>query len=170
MRTHFFIFSIVALLFGQTPATAADNVSLAIFPFEFVDTSGEARSPDRDARLKLATDTLVEALAKTGRYATVDLHPFSAKIDALQPRYKCGDCFLGVARDAGAKYAAVSVVHKVSTLISSMNIVVFDVSSGALIADASGQIRGDTDEAYRHGVAFLVRNRLLDELTAHAAK
>jgi hypothetical protein len=88
----------------------------------------------------------------------------------MAPRYRCGDCFLGVAREAKANYAAVSVVHKVSTLISSMNIVVFDVSSGAMVADAAGQIRGDTDEAYRHGVAFLVRNRLLDELDERTAK
>jgi hypothetical protein len=170
MRTRFFIFSIFAFLYALTPATAAGSVSLAIFPFEFVDTSGEAQSPDREARLKLATDTLAEALAKTGHYTTVDLHPFSAEIAAMRPRYKCGDCFLSVAREARANYAAVSVVHKISTLISAMNIVVFDVSSGALIANASGQIRGDTDEAYRHGVAFLVRNRLIDELTDHAAK
>jgi hypothetical protein len=145
-------------------------VSMAVFPFEFLDTSGEAPSPDRDARLKLATDTLSEALLKTGRYTIVDLHPFTAEIAAMPPRYKCGDCFLDVARKAGAQYAVVSVVHKVSTLISAMNMVVFDASSGALIADASGQIRGDTDEAYRHGVAFIVRNRLFDELADKLAK
>jgi hypothetical protein len=170
VRPYSFIFSIVALFFVPTPAVAADSVSFAVFPFEFLDTSGEAPGPDRDARLKLATDTLADALAKTGRYTMVGLDPYKAEIAAMEPRYKCGDCFLGVAGKAGAKYAAVSVVHKISTLISAMNIVVFDVSSGALIADASGQIRGDTDEAYRHGVAFIVRNRLLDELADKLAK
>jgi hypothetical protein len=34
---------------------------------------------------------------------------------------------------------------------------------------ASGQIRGDTDEAYAHGVRFLVRNRIVDTADAEKA-
>jgi len=55
------------------------------------------------------------------------------------------------------------VVHKVSSLISSMDIWIIDASSGAGVAHLGGQIRGDTAEAYEHGVRFLVRNRLPDD-------
>jgi hypothetical protein len=154
--------SLIVML--TSAAAAAEAPAVAVFPFEFVDTSGEVQNPDRGARLKLATDALSEALAKTGRYAVVDLKAFNTEIEALPPRYRCGDCFLPVAREAKADYALISVVHKVSTLISTMNIVVFDASTGALVANVSGQIRGDTDEAYRHGVTFLVKDRLLDEI------
>lgn len=154
-------------------AVAASNAAYAaptaaVFPFEFVDTSGENPSPDRDARLRMATSVLTEALEKTGRYERVDLTPFKAEVDKMMPRYLCGDCFLDVARKAGAAFAVVSVVHKVSTLISSMDIGIFDVSTGAFIAHLSGQIRGDTDEAYSHGVKFLIRNRLPEEVPASA--
>jgi len=143
--------------------TACAAQSAAIFPFEIFDTSGEPPQPDLNERLALATRVLSEALAKTGRYSPVDLAPFSAEVAATAPRYQCGDCFLPVARKAGAAVAVVPVVHKVSSLITSMDIWIIDVSSGAGAAHLGGQIRGDTAEAYEHGVRFLVRNRLPDE-------
>lgn len=133
----------------------------AIFPFEIYDTSGEAPQPDLTERLAMATRVLSEVLEKTGRYSPVDLGPFSAEVAATAPRYRCGDCFLPVARQAGAAYAVVSVAHKVSSLITSMDIWILDTSSSASVAHLNGQIRGDTAEAYEHGVRFLVRNRLL---------
>jgi hypothetical protein len=142
-------------------ATAAP--ATAIFPFEIYDTSGEAPQPDLTERLAMATRVLSEVLEKTGRYSPVDLGPFSAEVAATAPRYRCGDCFLPVARRAGAAFAVVPVVHKVSSLITSMDIWILDASSNATVAHLGGQIRGDTKEAYEHGVRFLVRNRLPDD-------
>jgi Protein of unknown function (DUF2380) len=138
----------------------------AIFPFEIYDTSGEPPQPDLAERQTMATRVLSEVLEKTGRYAPIDLAPFSADVAATAPRYRCGDCFLPVARRAGAAYAVVSVVHKVSSLISSMDIWIIDVSSKSATAHLGGQIRGDTPEAWEHGVRFLVRNRLPEDLPA----
>ncbi len=139
---------------------AAAAPAAAIFPFEIFDTSGEAPQPDLTERLSMATRVLSEALKKTGRYSPVDLGPFGAEVAATSPRYRCGNCFLPVARQAGAAFAIVPVVHKVSSLISSMDIWILDASNGADVAHLGGQIRGDTAEAYEHGVRFLVRNRL----------
>jgi hypothetical protein len=143
--------------------SACATQSAAIFPFEIFDTSGEPPQPDRNERLAMATRVLSEALAKTGRYSAIDLGPFGAEVAAATPRYQCGDCFLPVARKAGAAVAVASVVHKVSSLVTSMDIWIIDASSGAKVAHLGGQIRGDTAEAYEHGVRFLVRNRLPDE-------
>jgi hypothetical protein len=145
---------------GAAPATA-------IFPFEIYDTSGEPPQPDRTERLAMATRVLSEVLEKTGRYSLVDLAPFGAAVAATTPRYLCGGCFLPVARQAGAIYAVVSVVHKVSTLVTSMDIWILDAASGGTVAHLNGQIRGDTAEAYEHGVRFLVRNRLPDNAAAN---
>jgi hypothetical protein len=111
----------------------------------------------------MATRVLSEALEKTGRYSPVDLQSLGAKVAETAPRFRCGDCFLPVARDAGAAYAVVSVAHKVSSLVTSMDIWIFDTSNGAAVAHLGGQIRGDTSEAYEHGVRFLVRNRLPED-------
>lgn len=159
--------AVVAIASGTAAAVAAP--ATAIFPFEIYDTSGETPQPDLTERLAMATRVLSEVLEKTGRYAPVDLGPFSAEIAVTAPRYRCGDCFLPVARKVGAAYAVVSVAHKVSSLVTSMDIWIFDVSSGAAVAHLSGQIRGDTAEAYEHGVRFLVRNRLPDDASSGAA-
>jgi hypothetical protein len=160
---------VIAGLSGAAAAAAAAATPTAIFPFEIYDTSGEAPQPDLAPRLAMATRVLSEALEKTGRYSPVDLEPFSAEIAASAPRYRCGGCFLPIARRAGADLAVVGVVHKVSSLISSMDIWIFDAASGKDVAHLSGQIRGDTAEAYEHGVRFLVRNRLPDAPAADGA-
>jgi hypothetical protein len=161
--TWSWISAVVFVTIGWTGIAAAAPAA-AIFPFEIYDTSGEAPQPDLTERLAMATRVLSEALEKTGRYSPVDLGPFSAEVAATAPRYRCGDCFLPVARRAGAAFAVVPVVHKVSSLITSMDIWILDASSGADITHLGGQIRGDTAEAYEHGVRFLVRNRLPDDV------
>jgi hypothetical protein len=152
------ILAVVFSVAGCTAATAAP--ATAIFPFEIYDTSGEPPQPDLTERLAMATRVLSEVLEKTGRYAPIDLGPFNADVAATSPRYLCGDCFLPIAHRAGAAYAVASVAHKVSSLVTSMDIWIIDTSNGASVAHLGGQIRGDTPEAYEHGVRFLVRNRL----------
>ena len=156
--------AMILVAVGWMGGAAAAAPTAAVFPFEILDTSGEVASPDRDSRLKMATSVLSDALENAGLYAPVDLGPLHTDVDATSPRFSCGDCFLPVARKAGAAFAVVPVVHKVSTLITSMDIWIFDAATGAGVAHASGQIRGDTDEAYKHGVLFLVKNRLMGDV------
>jgi hypothetical protein len=165
MTMPFFVLAriVVFILCVAGCAEASAAPAAAIFPFEIYDTSGEPPRPDLTERLAMATRVLSEALEKSGRYSPVDLGPFAADVAATSPRYLCGDCFLPIARRAGAAFAVVSVVHKVSSLITSMDIWIVDAASGAGIAHLGGQIRGDTPEAYEHGVRFLVRNRLSDD-------
>jgi Protein of unknown function (DUF2380) len=160
----------VMIVFAVSPGAATAAPATAIFPFEIYDTSGEAPQPDLTARLAMASRVLSEVLEKTGRYAPVDLGPFGAEIAASGPRYQCSSCFLPIARRAGAALAVVGVFHKVSTLISSIDIWIFNVASGNYVAHLSGQIRGDTPEGYEHGVRFLVRNRLPDEIEGDGAQ
>jgi hypothetical protein len=152
----------VLVAMGASGGAAIAGPSAAIFPFEIFDTSGEPQPAGRDARLEMATGVLTEVVTKSGLFTPVDLTPLAAEVKSTSPRYDCGDCFLPVARKAGARVAIVPFVHKVSTLITSMDIWIFDCSTGATIVHANGQIRGDTDEAYRHGVRFLFRNRIVD--------
>jgi hypothetical protein len=141
-------------------ALASEPRATAIFPVELWDTSGEGVKPGQAERLKLATDKLTELLEKTGRYRSVDLASFAARIAATEPRYTCNGCWLGIARDAGADLAVLAVVHKVSTLISSVDLYVADVASGDYIAHVDAQFRGDDDRAYVRAFEFLINERL----------
>ena len=150
---------IVVLAAG--PAGAQMPATVAVFPFELADTSGEAASPDHDARIALATAQLARKLEQSGRYRPVDLAPLAAEVAATAPRYGCGGCWLDVARKSGAELAVLATVHKVSTLISTMDLRIADLRSGQYVAHVQGQIRGDTDTAWLRGVDFLVDDRLL---------
>jgi hypothetical protein len=155
---------LMASLFVIAPqyacAQASEPQATAIFPVELWDTSGEGVKPGQAERLKLATNKLTELLEHTGRYRSVDLSSFAARIAASEPRFKCNGCWLGVARDAGADLAVLAVVHKVSTLISSVDLYVADVATGAYIAHVDAQFRGDDDRAYVRAFDFLVNERL----------
>lgn len=132
----------------------------AVFPVELWDTSGEGVKPGQAARLELATRTLAELLERTGRYKSIDLAPFAAGIAATEPRYNCNGCWRAIASEAGADVAVIAVVHKVSTLISTVDIHVVDLVAGTYVAAANGQFRGDDDRAYIRAFTFLVNERL----------
>lgn len=153
-----------ALFVGAAPfgflAQASEPRATAVFPVELWDTSGEGVKPGQAERLKLATAKLAELLEHTGDYRSVDLSPFAAQIVATEPRYNCNGCWRGIAREAGAELAVLAVVHKVSTLISSVDLYVADVASGNSIAHVDGQFRGDDDRAYLRAFEFLVTERL----------
>lgn len=145
----------------STPLLAEEpRPTTAVFPVELLDTSGEGLKPGQTERLELATRTLVQLLEQTGRYHAVDLEPFAAEVATTSPRYACGGCWRDVARKAGAEMAVVTVVHKVSTLISTISISIADLETGRFVAHAEGQLRGDTDAAYVRALEFLVSDRL----------
>jgi Protein of unknown function (DUF2380) len=152
--------SCVAIVPRCAAAPASEPRATAVFPVELWDTSGEGTTPGQAERLTLATNKLIELLEHTGRYRSVDLSRFTARIAATEPRYNCNECWRDVARDAGAELAVLAVVHKVSTLISSVDLYVADLATGKFIAHADAQFRGDDDRAYVRAFEFLVNERL----------
>ena len=150
----------VAMAAGCAMGLAEQPRPAAIFPVELWDTSGEGAKPGQRERLELATRTLKDLLERSGRYRSVDLAPFRAKVAATEPRYSCNACWRDIAKEAGAEVAVVAVVHKVSTLVSSVDIYVDDLTTGTYIAHADGQFRGDDDRAYVRAFKFLVNQRL----------
>jgi len=154
------IASFVAIVPRGVAVLASEPRATAVFPVELWDTSGEGTKPGQAERLKLATNKLTELMEHTGRYRSVDLSRFTARIAATEPRYNCNECWRDVARDAGAELAVLAVVHKVSTLISSVDLYVADLATGKYIAHADAQFRGDDDRAYVRAFEFLVNERL----------
>jgi hypothetical protein len=152
--------SFVAIVPRGAAALASEPRATAVFPVELWDTSGEGTKPGQAERLKLATNKLTELMEHTGRYRGVDLSRFTARIAATEPRYNCNECWRDVAREAGAELAVLAVVHKVSTLISSVDLYVADLATGKYIAHADAQFRGDDDRAYVRAFEFLVNERL----------
>ena len=75
----------------------------------------------------------------------VDIAPVNAA--AHQSNLQaCGGCDVKLARELGADLEITGMVQKVSNLILNINVYLRDVHTGKLVAAASVDMRGNTDE------------------------
>ena len=155
--------ALVLTLASAAPAYA-DPPKVAVFDFELVDTSlqGEMYGPrsDEHDRLLHAGEQLRNDLAASGRFQVIDIAPVNAAAHGSNLQ-ACGGCDVRFVEKLGADLVITGVVQKVSNLILNINIYVRDVHTGQLIAAASTDMRGNTDESWSRAMNYLVRNRLL---------
>jgi Protein of unknown function (DUF2380) len=153
-----------ALALAPRAQSQAAPLKVAVFPFEFDDTSlqGAMQGPRYDEKIRLArlAPQLRDRLTGSGRYVAVDVAPVAAAAEASNLR-SCGGCDIGFARKVGAQIAVVGWVQKVSNLILNINVVMHDVDTEKEIGGGSVDIRGNTDESWTRGVDYLARRRLL---------
>lgn len=148
------------------PVQAADARKTAVFPFEFVD-DGQAsemfpKVPDAEgARLKMVHDRLSELLGATGSYAAIDTAPAADAIAKSRNFRDCTECAAEVGRTLGADVVVIGWVQKVSNLILNINVIIADAKTGAPLVQGYADIRGNTDETWRRGLEWIVKNRLL---------
>ncbi|QDL93905.1 DUF2380 domain-containing protein (plasmid) [Paroceanicella profunda] len=140
-----------------------EGARVAFFGVHFIDTSQEGAlngvRADETARLRASEAQVTEALHAHG-FETVPLAPVQAELDRVVNPADCNGCALRMAQRLGADYAMVSEVQKVSNLILSMNIVVLDAATGAKVRGISADIRGNTDESWRRGFSYILRNNI----------
>jgi hypothetical protein len=148
---------------SAAPRTSAPR-TIAVFDFELIDTSleGSVNGPRADEQTRLADvgDRLRQRLAESGKFTLVDMAPVAAEAHASNLQ-ACGGCDTRLARQVSAELALTGTVQKVSNLILNMNIYVRDAGSGQVVAAASADLRGNTDESWSRAIDWLVRNRLL---------
>ncbi|MBR0774359.1 DUF3280 domain-containing protein [Bradyrhizobium diazoefficiens] len=152
-----------AVLLLTASAAFADPPKLAVFDFELIDTSlpGEFYgSRPEEARLLLISEQLRKELAASGKFQMLDIAPVrdAARKANLQA---CGGCDLKLASELGAELEITGLVQKVSNLIINLNIYLRDVKTGQMVAAASADMRGNTDESWTRTMSYLIRNRLL---------
>ncbi|MCA1531991.1 DUF3280 domain-containing protein [Bradyrhizobium sp. NBAIM03] len=152
-----------AALLPTGAGALADPPKLAVFDFELVDTSlpGEFYgSKPEEARLMRISEQLRKELAESGRFQVLDIAPIreAARGANLQA---CGGCDLKLAGQLGADLEITGLVQKVSNLIINLNIYLRDVKTGNMVAVASADMRGNTDESWSRTMSYLIRNRLL---------
>jgi hypothetical protein len=153
------------LLLGVAIATQAAEVpKVAFFGFQLINTSLEATTPAEDRRVKLLDETFAERLDTSGRFKIVPIPPEPQKKMAAGPEISgCNGCERDYAKTLGAEWAAWGTVQKVSNLILNINVYMEDARTGELEFVKSVDIRGDTDESWRHGLDYLLRHYLFGE-------
>ncbi|MBK1659554.1 DUF3280 domain-containing protein [Paracraurococcus ruber] len=147
------------LALAALPVRAADRV--AVFDAELLDSSGEGPKPEQQQRLAMIAAQLREALAASGRYEVVEVEPQRARLAEGPALRNCAGCAAEAAASLGASLALVTTVQKVSNLILNITVVVLEAPSARPRATWSVDIRGNTDESWRHGMRWLLRHRLL---------
>ncbi len=105
-----------------------------------------------------------ERLAKSGKFKLVPIPPDMQERIAAGPAISgCNGCERDYAKSIGANWAAWGTVQKVSNLILNINLYMEDAASGKLEFVKSVDIRGNTDESWRHGLDYMLRHYLFEE-------
>jgi hypothetical protein len=148
-------------------AGAAEPPRLAVFDLELVDSSlqGEiaGADPADEARLRMVQEELRAQLEQSGRFQLVDTAPAADQVETAGVLWSCNGCEVAIARRLDADLALVGWVQKVSNLILNINVVIRDTDTRAQVFASSVDIRGNTDESWRHGIRYLLEHRLLKE-------
>ena len=162
MKSWPLVLSLLAAL-PVVPAAAAPQRA-AVFDFEMIDTSlsGEmnGKNPAETQRLVKAAQDLRAKLAASDRYQIVDIALVAEKAHGANLQ-ACGGCDAAFARELGADVAITGIVQKVSDMILNMTIIIRDAATAKVIAAASADMQGSSDENWSRAVNFIVRNRLL---------
>ncbi|HTS22243.1 MAG TPA: DUF3280 domain-containing protein [Casimicrobiaceae bacterium] len=137
---------------------------IAVLDFDLVDDQRElAPATAEYPRLAAVRDQLEHELGADGLYAPVDRRPATGLIEkhrAATALYLCNGCELEIARSLGTDRVLVGWVQKVSNLILNINIRIEAVATGEVLLQKSVDLRGNTDQSWSRGVAYLVRDML----------
>jgi len=153
-----------ALSTACAPSGGAGLKSIALLEFELVDDQHElAPATSEYQRLVAIRDQLQQAFTAHQLYRVVDTSPAQALIAQSRSRTAlrdCNGCELDIAQALQADRVLLGWVQKVSNLILNINIRIEDATSGAILLTKSVDLRGNTDETWRRGVAALVASMI----------
>ena len=149
---------VTAPAFAQTSAPR----SLVVLDFDLIDDQVET-VPDLTLGPRMASirDQLAAALVREHLYKVVDNGPASeliARLKATQDLHACNGCEFEIAKKLGVDRVLVGWVQKVSNLILNINIRIENADDGTVILRKSVDLRGNTDESWRRGIEYMVRD------------
>jgi hypothetical protein len=148
---------------AQATAQAPEPPALAFLGFELIDDQPDpARDAAHQARLALIGRQMAQGLAERGLYRVVDLAPAAAAIAQARAEneflHRCNGCLVGVGAALDTRLVGVGWVQRVSNLILNLNLAIWAVAEDRMTLTKSVDIRGDNDESWRRGVAYMLRD------------
>jgi hypothetical protein len=154
-----------AAIVQATKAAEPDHVKIAVFDFELDDRSaaGGTMGPDAiDAEnLKKATEEARQRLAASGRYTVVDIGPGAGQSIPAGGIFGCNGCEAAVANKLGAERSIYGVFARVSRTEYTLQIVVRDAKTGAILSNAFSGLRMGANYAWPRAVASMIDNKIL---------
>jgi hypothetical protein len=137
---------------------------IAFFGFHLINTSLEPTASSENQRILMLDDLFRKTVGASDRFRLIAISPDMNKAIAVRPEIGgCNGCERDFAKRAGADWAAWGTVQKVSNLILNINVHMEDVETGKMEFVKSVDIRGNTDETWRHGLTYMLRHYLFGE-------
>jgi hypothetical protein len=140
-------------------------VKLALFAFELDDRSAAggliARDAIDDENLRKATEEARKALAATGRYEVVDTAPVASELASAGGVQRCNGCEAALGERLGAERSMVGLFARVSRTEYTLQIVVKDTRTGAILSNAFSGLRMGANYAWPRAVASLIDDKIL---------
>ncbi len=154
--------ALVLLAVISAPAVAQTALPrLAAFDFNMNNTSPAATTPEEFARLH-SLDAQFRDFVKS-RFVLADMAPLQDKLSRIDSIRGCNGCEIDLGQSVGADQVAYGWVQKVSNLILNVNLVIEDTRTGKVLRAQSVDIRGNTDESWRRGLGYLLREQMFPE-------
>ena len=165
--------AVLLVLPGQVAQSAEPLKRIAVLDFELLKADylpdHHRVTPEERQRLDMMADLVRDRLRVEG-YDPVPAAQTKAAIRAADPGqylHACNGCERDIARDLGTDWVAVGWVQFVSYLILNLNVLVIDVESGAPLARAFVDLRGNTERSWRRATIYMLDHILVDRLARH---
>jgi hypothetical protein len=161
---------LIAAVVGATePSAVAEPVrtTIAVFDFELNDQSAGGGIIGQDAvdteNLQASTQEARRLLSTSGRYTIVDASRVAGAVTSAGGIRHCGACDVALARDLGADQSMVGLVTRVNRTEYTLQIVVRDTRTGAVISNNFTGLRMGANYAWPRGARWLIDNKILSE-------
>jgi hypothetical protein len=180
MPHHGRLLFILALMLSAGLAHGAAPATIAVLHFSLVDKSaaghlaggafaGQTRgqNPTELKWARQATRTTARRLARAKFIKVLDTAPAHKLIESItgtRQLYGCKSCALRIGRALNADFVLTGQVQKFSNLILAMMMRVRNVKSGAVVAQAATQLRGNNEQMWARSADYLVKNQIVPEL------
>jgi hypothetical protein len=149
------------------PAIAAKPapIKIAVFDFELRDTSAGGGIIEADAidieNLKKSTEEARRMLSASGRYSLINTGTIAGEIASAGGIQNCNGCDGPLAKKLGADQSMVGVVTRLNRTEYTLQILVRDAQSGAVVSSDFTGLRMGANYAWPRGVKWLMANKIL---------
>ena len=124
--------------------------------------SQEPTSEAENNRIKSLAEIFKTELELSGKYNFIPINQnLQSKIKNGTTIGECGGCEFDYGKEAGADISAWFLVQKVSNLILNINLYIVDVRDRKILLTQSVDIRGNTDDSWKRGMKYLIKNHVL---------
>ena len=155
--------AVASIAFAAQPSAAADPglLKIAVFDFELDDRSAVVTQDAVDTENLRASAEEARRMLSAGGYGVVDASSAADDVAAAGGLQYCNGCEVALARELGADLAMVGVIKRVSRTEYTLQILVRDSQTGAVLSNDFTGLRMGANYSWPRSVKWLMNNRIL---------